>query len=233
MQQVPYDLSETPIYALIVTNCYEKESSLPPLGDRKNNGELMRKTLCGDNRVGFLSTLENGTSAEIKAIVQTFISHVRKAVNEYGYAVTLFYFSGYGTRREADTDQAILCGNDYTDRTRGDAFRLEADYLHALEEMPGLHMLLMDCSDINQSPHFTFAIPNLPPRFHALHTEERQAGDTTTLTSPLTQIWCAQSHIPSSLEEHAKRVRISMLLGSSTPYKAYESSTLLNHFEFS
>jgi hypothetical protein len=228
---VPYDLSNTEsVHVLIIHNTHTTDSStLPALIDRKENGSLLSSTLKKLKPVS-ITSLCNATTTEMKEVTAKFVSEANEKVDKDGHVVTLFYFSGYAIGYTADRDDSVLCGEDYSEKNRECPYRLDAEYLHLMEKVSGLHMLLLDCCHLDGS--FRFRLPVLPPRFHALYTDESQAGFSDLQASPLTRVWCAHAHLPASLEDHAKRVRISLLLSYDKAFSSYECSTLLNHFEF-
>lgn len=239
---VNYDLSGLPVHLLLINNTYDDskkaESVLPPLPHRRHNDALMIKTLCfnhsrGPERSTAFRVCQgsNLTVEKMRKKVASFMRQVEEAVKKDGAAVTLFHFSGYGTRLEADTDEAVLCSADHGPSMKRESFRILHDYLHPLSDVPGMHMLLLDCCHLNSSPYFPFMLPNLPPRFHALYTNDSQQGDPTTLTSPLTDTWCKQLYT-HCVEDHSKLVRISLQSALPTPFFAYECSTLHNHYSF-
>lgn len=232
-QQAEYDLTSQPIYALLINNTYTDPGSLAPsLPNRANNENMMTRRLSKYNNI-YLTQVSNLNARGLKTVTTSFIDLVKESTKEHGQpVVTLFYFSGYGTRREEDADEAILCGTDFKPSLRGDAFRILPDYIEPLATVPGIHMLLMDCVQINFA--YSFLMPSLPPRFHALYTNYcacKDGGDATTLRSPMTLAWCELSLQGYSIEELSKRVRI-VLMGLSTPIPVYECSTLHNHFVF-
>jgi hypothetical protein len=229
--EVPYDLSATEsVHVLMIHNTYDSTTGcLPSLVDRKDNASLLRATLEGLKSVS-ITSLCNVTSSEMREATAKFVKGAEEKVDTDGHVVTLFYFSGYGVGYEADREESFLCTEDCMEKSLELPYRLNADYLQLMQRVPGLHMLLLDCCDVNGS--LRFRLPVLPPRFHALYTDESQAGFIDVQASPLTRVWCDQLHLPGSLEDHAKRVRISLLLSYDKPFTSYECSTLLNHFEF-
>ena len=229
--EVAYDLSQTEVvHVLIIHNTHETAgSSLPSLADRRDNASLLVSTLEKLKPVR-ITSVYNATGSEMRDTTARFIRSAQKKVDKDGHVVTLFYFSGYGLGYEADREDSILCGEDYNDKSLEVPYRLDAEYFQFMQSVPGLHMLLLDCCHVNGS--FRFRMPVLPPRFHALYTDVAQPGFSDSHVSPLTRVWCAHTHLPDSLEDHSKRVRVSLLLCYEKPFTSYECSTLLNHFEF-
>ena len=225
--QVPYDLTGSRIYALAINNTYV-DSALPTLSNRMHNENLMTKRLA-DCQPSELEVWSNLTSKAIKEVVSKFLCRVKAAAKNEGPVVTLFYFSGYGTTRDGDREQSILCGIDYERSARHQPFRLLFDYMALLHDLPGMHMLLLDCDSLEK--HFDFTVPPLPASFHVFSTTHAHLDDPLTLTSALTRTWCKYTQVPGSLEEVCKRVRIE-LTQSYGPAIVNECSTLLNHFCF-
>ena len=231
-QQIPYDLSSHPIQVLIISNTHDTGRPLPFLPYRSKNASRLEGIL-PKNAVTTICC-SDATSDDMQSITKQFLSKVEDVAKGGNPVVTLFYFSGYGTRLDDDADQAVLCGTDHNEKNffRARPYRLLFDYIHPVSRFPGVHMLLMDCAGIETGVHFSFMMPRLEARFHALYTTDDQMGSHKTGTSPLTETWCSLVRAkPSSIEDLSKAVRISMV--SQAPYlNAHECSTLYNHFTF-
>lgn len=227
---IPYDLTGQPIYALVVGNTYagddDESFSLP----RRNANDVHVAQRLREYSGTHLTHAHNQTGSNLKQLVTSFLRKINEATKNSngGPVVTFFYFSGFGTLREDDVDQAILCGTDYKNKLRGEAFRLLFDYIDPLSTVPGLHMLLLDCGHLQHS--LPFDVPHLPPRFHVFYTNESSVGDEKKLVTPLTQLWCSLSSQNLSVEQLCKGVRMALVHWPKTA--VYECSTLHNHFVF-
>jgi hypothetical protein len=231
------DVSAHPRYMLLFGNTSYK--NLKDVSGAKD-AQKMKEVLGG---LGFEGEAHTNTeSSVIKACTKEFLGDLKML--KYPF-VSLFYFSGHGCKING---QLQLFGTEAGRRaseghsSRKKCFDLQKDYLDHLTETQGTHIVILDCCRKERSTkdeedeEDDLKELKIPPGTFIMYATEDgnyAYGNTDKLAvSPFTKVLLRSLHLPVSIEELAKRVRLDTIQKKKGQQIPWDASSLTVNFSF-